>query len=113
MTPAGRVSTSRECSAEHVAEGLLLNQHRAIAERAHRHHGARTSTPAPSNAARAARAIATAPGESPWTQRDAASVRMIEPSTAFTVPSVASRTARRGDRGDVGEHGAGLGARNE
>ena len=39
------------------------------------HHGARTSMPSASSAARTARAIATASGESPCTQRDAASTR--------------------------------------
>ena len=58
------------------------------------HHGARTDTDAASNAARTARAAATAPGESPWRQREPAATATLDPSTATTVRSRARRTAR-------------------
>ncbi len=90
---------------ENRLEVVHLREQRALAEGPHpdaaadhrvavRHHGAATSTPAASSAARTARAMATAPGESPWTQSDAAPVATRLPSTASTTPSRASRSAR-------------------
>src|SRR6478735_8998818 len=54
----------------------------------------RISTPDCSSAARTARAIATAPGVSPWMHTDSARTSTSVPSTAVTRPSCPSRTTR-------------------
>ena len=59
------------------------------------HLKASTVTPAASRPALTDSAIATAPGESPCTQTDSASIATTVPSTATTCPSVTIRTTRR------------------
>ena len=63
-TPVGHDRSSAQVQREHVLERRHLEQQRAVAHRQHAggHHGARTSTPSSSSAARTARAIATAAG---------------------------------------------------
>src|SRR5690606_9685834 len=81
---------------EHLVEGGDLDEERAVSHRqdpdcgflaAERHHGARTSTPASSSAARTVRAIAIEPGESPCTHSDAAPTATTSPSTDSTTRS--------------------------
>lgn len=83
---------------EHALEPIRLDEQAAVAERADGdgvgHHGGATAMPAASRARRTARAIPTAPGESPCTHSDTAPVSSRVPSTASTTPSRASRTAR-------------------
>src|SRR5699024_9176711 len=58
------------------------------------HRKGRTSIRAPASALRTARAISTAPGESPCTQIVSAVTATVEPSIAVTVPASTMRTMR-------------------
>ena len=57
--------------------------------------------------------MATAPGVSPWTQSERAPTVTVEPSIAWTVPSVTRRTARLGDGGRVRQHAVRLAPRDQ
>ena len=75
-------------------------------------HGARMTTPSPSSAARTARAMATASGESPCTQSDAASARRACRRRPPRHPRARAERAR-GDLCRVVQQRARLAARHE
>src|SRR5690348_7345299 len=79
---------------EHGVEIVELDEQGCVAERPHLHENARTATPAFANPVRTARAISTAPGESPCTQADSASTATTLPSIAVTTPSATRRSTR-------------------
>src|SRR6185436_20030756 len=79
---------------QHLGQPVDLDEQRGVAEREDLHANACSVTPACSSPARTARAISTAPGESPCTQADSAVTATSLPSTAVTTPSATIRTTR-------------------
>ncbi len=93
-----RLCLQRSQQGLRLRQVIQLDQHAVEADGQASHHGApmkeRIATPAPSSVARTWRAISTAPGLSPCTQIESASMRTVEPSRAWTMPSRAKRSMR-------------------